>query len=446
MSYKIALLSEHASPLATIGGIDAGGQNIAVAELALHLTKLGHQVDVFTRWDDARQPQRVLWQAGIRVIHIQAGPLAPMAKEDLLPHMDEFAQGMIHFFRQQPQPYTLIHAHFFMSGYVACQIKQQLGIPFVVTFHALGEVRKRSQGTADRFPAERLSIEQQVIQQADATVALCPQDRDDLLELYGANPLRIATIPNGFNPHQFYPVDKPLARLLIGYDTTEPILLQLGRLVPRKGVDNVIQALGCLHRAYGIRARLLIVGGESYTPDPTLTPEIGRLTQLAIQEGVADWVSFTGCRKRDDLRYYYSAADVFVTTPWYEPFGITPLEAMACGIPVVGAAVGGIKSTVLDNETGFLVPPHKPNVLAAKLAVLLHHSKLRSILGKQATQHVQANYTWQHVAELTSALYEQVLTGQPLTSHQSQAAPEAILEPVVLSDLAQATGPIQDKR
>jgi len=433
MSYKIALLSEHASPLATIGGIDAGGQNIAVAELAMHLARMGHQVDVFTRWDDASQPQEVQWQMGIRVIHIQAGPVAQVAKEDLLPYMDEFAQGMITYFNQQLHPYSLVHAHFFMSGYVACQLKQRLGIPFVITFHALGEVRKRCQGTADRFPVERKAIEQLIIQHANAIVALCPQDHDDLVELYQANPARISTIPNGFNPLQFYPVDKPLARLLIGYDTTEPILLQLGRLVPRKGVDNVIQALGYLYREYGIRARLLIVGGESGTPDSKLTPEIGRLTQLAIQEGVAEWVSFTGCRKRDDLRYYYSAADVFVTTPWYEPFGITPLEAMACGTPVIGAAVGGIKCTVLDNETGFLVPPSKPKVLAAKLAVLLYHPKLRSLLGNQAIQHVQANYSWQHVAELTSRLYGQVLTGQPLPNHPSQT--EAILEPVVVSDL-----------
>ena len=432
MSYKIALLSEHASPLVAIGGIDAGGQNIAVAELALHLAKLGHQVDVFTRWDDPNQSQVVEWQSGVRVVHIQAGPVAPIAKEELLPHMDEFARRMIHFFKQS-QPYTLVHAHFFMSGYVAGKIKRQLGIPFVVTFHALGEVRKRCQGTADRFPAERTAIEQRVIQQADATIALCPQDRDDLMQLYGAKPARIATIPNGFNPRQFYPVDKLLARLLIGFDTTEPILLQLGRLVPRKGVDNVIQALGFLYREYGIRARLLVVGGESDTPDPTLTPEIGRLRQLAIDEGVDEWVVFTGSRKRDDLRYYYSAADVFITTPWYEPFGITPLEAMACGTPVVGAAVGGIKSTVLDNETGFLVPPQQPKPLAAKLAVLIHSRKLRSLMGKQAVRHVQANYTWERVAELTSTLYADVLAGKPLSNRPLQVQPDSSRGTVVSS-------------
>ncbi|WP_420147378.1 glycosyltransferase [Spirosoma sp.] len=433
MSHKIALLSEHASPLATIGGIDAGGQNIAVAELALHLAKLGHQVDVFTRWYDASQPQVIEWQTGVRVIHIQAGPVASIPKEELMPHMDEFAQRMIHFFKQQTRPYSLVHAHFFMSGYVACQIKQQLEIPFVVTFHALGKVRKRYQADSDRFPEDRDAIEQCVIQQANATIALCPQDREDLIQLYQVTPAQITLIPNGFNHQQFYPVDKALARLLIGCETTEPILLQLGRLVPRKGVDNVVQSLATLHREYGIRARLLIVGGDSTQPDPTLTPEIGRLMELARQIGVEQWVTFTGSRNRDDLRYYYSAADVFVTTPWYEPFGITPLEAMACGTPVVGSAVGGIKHTVLDNETGFLVPPNQPKALAAKLAALLFNRKLRLLLGNQAVSHVQANYTWQRVAELTAVLYEQILAWALPTTYPSTLSPIATLKPAATS-------------
>lgn len=435
MNLKIALLSEHASPLALVGGTDAGGQNIAVAELAQHLAQAGHCVDIFTRWDHSELAEVINWQAGVRVIHIQAGPIAPLPKEELMPHMDEFARNMIRVINEQPIAYDLVHAHFFMSGYVACQIKEQVGIPFVITFHALGQVRKQMQGSSDRFPANRCFIEKQVIEQANAVVALCPQDHDDLVRLYGANPDRLATIPNGFNPNQFYPVDKQLARLMIGQDTSEPVILQLGRLVPRKGVDNVIRALGHLKRHYRMVARLLIVGGDSEVPSIDITPEIGRLQLLAHDEGVAEWVTFTGCRKREELRYYYSAADVFVTTPWYEPFGITPLEAMACGTPVVGAAVGGIKSTVLDNETGFLVSPNRPDALAAKLAVLLHSRKLRTLLGEEAVRHVQENYTWQHVAQQTCALYEQILAGKPVLNRKALLISNPLDAPLKLGAL-----------
>ncbi|MFD2569845.1 glycosyltransferase family 4 protein [Spirosoma soli] len=428
MKWRLALISEHASPLALVGGVDAGGQNIAVAELAYHLAKLGYGVDVFTRWDDANLPETVEWKPGVRVVHVQAGPTTFVPKEELLCYMDEFTENAIRFIDRQTDPYKLIHAHFFMSGLVAANIKRSLGIPFVVTFHALGEVRKQIQGSCDQFPPERFTIEQRVICEADALVALCHQDREDLVNLYEADRAKIFTIANGFNPDEFYPIDKPLARIVLGLDPAEPVILQLGRMVPRKGVDNVVRALGHLRRAYGMVARLLIVGGESDLPDPDLTPEIGRLQELAKEEGVEQWVTFTGRRQRETLRYYYSAADVFVTTPWYEPFGITPLEAMACGTPVVGSAVGGIKQTVLDGETGFLVPANDPQALAAKLAALLYSKKLRLVMSEEAIQHVQDNYTWFEIAHQTANLYELVLSGQltPAKMQRRTMLPSAI--------------------
>lgn len=417
MIRKIAVISEHASPLAVVGGIDSGGQNIAVAELTQHLAQLGYQVDVFTRWNNAETPEVVNWRPGVRVVHIKAGPVEFVPKEQMLGFMDEFTENTIHFFRRQSgadtkPPYQLIHAHFFMSGLVAANIRRALCIPFVVTFHALGEIRRLCQGAGDQFPAERFYIEQRVINEADGVVALCPQDRDDLITHYGAEPQKLTIIPNGYNPDEFYPIDTQLARVVLGLDPQEPVILQLGRMVPRKGVDTVIRALGCLRREYGITARLLIVGGDGDTPDPAQTPELGRLQQIANDEGVTDWVTFTGRRGREALRYYYNAADVFVTTPWYEPFGITPLESMACGTPVIGSAVGGIKHTVLDNETGFLVPPNDPKALATKLAALLYSRKLRTMLGEEAIQHVRENYTWLCVAKHTAALYEKVISGQ----------------------------------
>ena len=437
MNRKIAVISEHASPLAIVGGVDAGGQNIAVAELAQHLVKLGHEVDVFTRRDDESLPEIVQWRPSVRVIHIKAGPVSFIPKEEMLGYMDEFTEHTIRFFTRERaihpnRTYPLIHAHFFMSGLVAANIRRALQIPFVVTFHALGEVRRLCQGDSDRFPAERFYIEQRVISEADAVVALCPQDRDDLIMHYAANPEKIVIIPNGFNPDEFYPIDTQLARVVLGMDPTEPVILQLGRMVPRKGVDNVIRALGLLRRLYGIMARLLVVGGDSEAPDPYQTPEIARLRQIAEDEGVTDWVTFTGRRGRETLRYYYSAADVFVTTPWYEPFGITPLEAMACGTPVIGSAVGGVKHTVLDNETGFLVPPNDPRALAAKLAALLYNRKLRTLLSEEAIQHVQENYTWLRVAQQTNALYESVIREQTqpetaLTRPVTDRAPEAVV-------------------
>jgi glycosyltransferase involved in cell wall biosynthesis len=412
MNKRIALISEHASPLAAIGGVDAGGQNIAVAELAKELAQLGYSIDVFTRLSSPTEPDVVQWHPQIRIIHVKAGACHYLPKEVLLPHMSEFAENMALFIRQQNLSYAVIHAHFFMSGLVALTLKQELLIPVVITFHALGLVRRNSQGNNDGFPIERIAIEKRIMQEADGLIALCPQDSDDLVMYYGADPAKITVIPNGYNPTDFYPVKQNLARQAIGIDPHEPTILQLGRLVPRKGIDNVIRALAILQQQHGQSAHLLIVGGDSRVPDSNKTPEIGRLQQLAKDIDVADQVTFVGSRSRDELKQYYSASDVFVTTPWYEPFGITPLEAMACGTPVIGSAVGGIKHTVLPHKTGYLVPPNDPSALAARLALLLSNSPLRKQFGETAIRHVRAGYTWQYVAQQTADLYSLLYNGR----------------------------------
>jgi D-inositol-3-phosphate glycosyltransferase len=301
-----------------------------------------------------------------------------------------------------------VHANFFMSALVAADLKRVCGVPFVVTFHALGRVRRAHQGDADDFPEARLAIEDRVVAEADRVIAECPQDEADLLGLYGADPSRLVTIPCGFDPAEFWPVGKRRARSALGLDPDERVILQLGRMVPRKGVDNVIRGLARLRQDHGIACRLLVVGGASETPDPAATPEIGRLLGVAESEGVADQVTFVGSRGRDTLRYYYSAADVFVTTPWYEPFGITPVEAAACGTPIVGAAVGGIKTTVVDGETGYLVPPRDPDALADRLARLFRHPELMQLLGHQAARRANALFTWEKVAASVSRVYDGV--------------------------------------
>jgi glycosyltransferase involved in cell wall biosynthesis len=191
-------------------------------------------------------------------------------------------------------------------------------------------------------------------------------------------------------------------------DPEEKIILQLGRMVPRKGIDNVIRALGFMRREHNLRARLLIVGGESDVPDPGITPEIGRLQRLAAAEGTDDLVTFAGRSSREKLHYYYSAADVFATTPWYEPFGITVLESMACGTPVIGSDVGGIKSTIIDGKTGFLVPPDNPAMLAERMAQLLSDDKLMMYFRENGMRHVHQNYTWMRATHLTADMYERI--------------------------------------
>jgi glycosyltransferase involved in cell wall biosynthesis len=188
--------------------------------------------------------------------------------------------------------------------------------------------------------------------------------------------------------------------------TSDPVVVYVGRMLPRKDVRNLVRAAAILIRRDALPLRLLLVGGETEHPDPRATPEIGVLVELTEKLGIRDRVTFTGKRQPEQLRNYYGAGDVAVTTPWYEPFGLTPLEAMACGRPVVGSAVGGIRFTVDHGVTGLLVPPRDPEALAAALRTLLAKLELRTRMGQAARRRVEREFTWPVVAERTAALYE----------------------------------------
>jgi D-inositol-3-phosphate glycosyltransferase len=409
MNRRIAMISEHASPLATLGGVDAGGQNVYVGQLARNLARFGYEVDIFTRRDSEVLPESIEWSPGVHIVHVPAGPAEAVPKEELLPYMAEFADWMVRYCRRQRRGYDLAHANFWMSGLVAAQLKRRIHLPFVITFHALGRVRRLHQKDADHFPDERMAIEDRLVAEADRVLAECPQDEEDLIQLYNADPTRVTIVPCGFDRSEFWPMSKELVRVSLGLAPDEKVILQLGRLVPRKGVDNVIQAIARLKADQGIDARLLVVGGDTDDPDAAPTPEMLRLRKIAHDEGLDDRVVFVGRRNRENLKYFYSAADIFVSTPWYEPFGITPIEAMACGTPVVGSNVGGIKFTVRDGETGYLVPPNDPGALAERIAHLYRHPKLLSVYRQQAIRRANDLFTWEKVAAAVAEVYEEVL-------------------------------------
>lgn len=409
MKRKIAFISDHASPLAILGGTDSGGQNVYVAETAYELQNLGYEIDIFTRRENKDIDEIVMYNTGIRVIHVTAGPKKPIPKEEIFQYMPAFCKEVLGFIDKQDDQYDLIHAHFWLSGMVALKIKETLNIPFVITFHALGYIRRLYQGSSDKFPEIRIEIEKKIVREADYVIAECPQDRLDLLDHYGADDSKITIIPCGFNPKDFFQIDKNYAKAKIGMEENHKIILQLGRIVPRKGIDNVIKAFSKIANQDKL-LRLVIVGGDK--TDSQTVKEIERLKTLCSDLKISEQVIFVGNKPREDLKYYYSAADIFVSTPWYEPFGITPLESMACGTPVIGSRVGGIKYTVQHNDTGYLVPPKDPDKLSKAILKILNDTELRLKMGQKAIDHVHKYFSWAAVANALSDLYHNVIENQ----------------------------------
>ena len=407
---RLAVISEHASPLAALGGQDSGGQNVYVAELARCLGAMGHRVDVFTRRDEVLLPTVVPFKRGVRVVNLPAGPAELVPKDDLFPLMGEFRDAFYRFAKEEPAAYDLVHANFWMSGWVACEAKRDLGLPFAQTFHALGEIKKREQGAADTSPPERRVAEDRILEEADRVLATCPAEVEELTVLYDADPARLTLVPCGVDARKFRPADRSKARERLGLPDG-PTIVYVGRLVPRKGVDTLIEAFALLPEH--LDARLVIVGGE---PGVEISPETARLSALAGKLKVRERVTFTGSQPQGELRRYYSAADVAVTVPHYEPFGMTPLEAMACATPVVGSRVGGIKTSVADGKTGYLVPPKDPEALAGRLLRLLSDESLRERLGRAARRRIKEHYTWERVARLAAAAFSEVAAGAPRIS------------------------------
>jgi D-inositol-3-phosphate glycosyltransferase len=415
---RVAMVSEHASPVALLGGADAGGQNVYVDELSRGLSARGIDVDVFTRRDSPHAPEIVDWAPGVRVINLDAGPEAPLSKDDLWPLMPSFRDAFLRFILRNGVRYDLLHGNFWMSGWVVAELRRSLAVPAVQVFHATGLTKRRCQGAADTSPANRIETERRIMREVDRVVAQCPNEHDELVDGYGTSPSKIELIPAGVNTERFRPIERVESRRRIeaslGIDPDDLVLVYVGRMLPRKDIRNVLRAFALLVERWGEGQppqglKLLLVGGETTEPDPSATPEIGELQRLGADLGIAEHVRFTGQRQPETLRNYYGAGDVVVTTPWYEPFGLTPLEGMACGRPVVGSAVGGIPFTVDDGVTGRLVPPRDPHALARCLEDLLLDAPGRERMGAAARARVERRFTWSVTADRTASLLRTLL-------------------------------------
>ncbi|MGP3633257.1 glycosyltransferase [Streptomyces sp. 24-1644] len=391
---RIALVSEHASPLAEPDGPDAGGQNVHVAQLAGHLARRGHDVTVYTRRDRTGTPTMVRTSDGVKVVHVPAGPPTAVPKDELLVWMPDFGAYLSRMWRlARPD---VVHAHFWMSGLASLTGAREAGIPVVQTYHALGTVKRRYQGTEDTSPHERVDLESRIGREADRIIATCADEVIELVAM-GVPRGRISVVPCGVDTTHFVPAGArpPGAPYR---------LLSVGRLVPGKGFERAIKALAAVPNA-----ELLIAGG----PEPPLLvadPEAERLRKIAAEHGVTERVRLLGRVPLDMMPQLMSSADLLLSLPRYEPFGIVPVEAMACGTPVLATAVGGHLDTVVDGVTGTLVPPVEipGHDLAATIRSLLDDPARRARYGAAGRTHVLARYTWDEVADGVVRVYAQL--------------------------------------
>ena len=403
MKLTVAMLSVHTCPLAALGGKETGGMNVYVRQVACELGRMGVHVDVFTRSQNPTIPRVVELGPGARVVHLPAGPEAPMARAAVHAHLEQFATGVEEFALDQGLAYDLIHSHYWLSGVAGLRLRETWGAPLVQMFHTLGRLKNSvAQSDAELEPTLRLDEEARIVAQADRVVAANVVERAHLVWHYGARTERIAVIPCGVDTDLFQPMDPAKAKDLLELPP-DPMLLYVGRLQPIKGLDTLLEAMTMVPEP----ARLLIVGGEQDARESAHGAALrGSLAALGLERRV----HFLSAQPQRRLRLFYAAADATVVPSHYESFGMVALEAMACGSPVVASRVGGLPSTIRDGVTGFLVGEGDVVDLTDRLGELLEDGDLRARLGAEGVRWA-AGHRWPCVAEAICREYADL---QPL--------------------------------
>jgi len=410
---RIAMLSLHTCPLATLGGKDTGGMNVYVRDLTKALGRRGVGVDVFTRSQDEHIPH-ILHDLGYgnRVIHIPSGPEYPIPKPRLTDTIPEFVERVQEFAASKGIRYDLIHSHYWLSGLAALKLRQIWDIPIIHMFHTLAEIKNR----VARFPEEttsdlRLEAERRLVAETDRIIAPTQAELAHLQWLYRADSKRIVIVPPGVDTARFYPIARDEAIEFIGSPAKSCRLLYVGRIEPLKGIDTLFEAMALIKNEGFFDNHplcLAVIGGDPGASKEEMTREMERLQKLCASLGIGDITMFLGKQDQDTLQYYYSAADVVIVPSFYESFGLVALEAMASGTPVVASETGGLVHLVKNGETGYHVPAGNPQALAQRLIALLENDELLVQLGAQAAEYAK-EFSWSIIVDQIIELYAVVL-------------------------------------
>ena len=398
---RAAVLSLHTSPLAQPGTGDSGGMNVYVRELVAALSQAGVECCVFVRRSDAEAPVVVDVEPGFRVVHVDAGPV-DLAKEDLPEILPAYIAGVEEWLRREPA--DVIHANYWLSGLAGHELKHRLDLPLVSTFHTLARVKAEN---GDPEPERRAEAEASIIGCSDVICASSTTEESQLAALYDAPADRIEIVPPGVDHAFFSPGDQRGARSALGLGE-EPVLLFVGRVQPLKRLGMAVDVLSRIERQ---DATLVVVGGPSGTQGEI---ELARVRDQAASLGVADRIRWVAPVPHHLLSTYYRAADVCLVPSRSESFGLVALEAAACGIPVVAAAVGGLRSIVEHGRTGFLVEGGDPAYFGAYVDEVLGSPMLAAELGRAAAERGRT-FTWSTTAARLRRLYADLATRAPVT-------------------------------
>lgn len=411
----ICMISYHTCPLASEEGKETGGMNVYVLELAKQLAALGHFVDVFTRSQEPENPPIVQVTERFRVMHILAGPQQTIAKKSLIQYIPEFIENVNLFCRTEKLSYDVMHCHYYMSGTAGIELRKTLAkpgkiLPLISTFHTLALMKNLvARGELETEDHSRIDTELEIVKESNLIVAPSESDASYLEYLYDADPNKVTVIPPGVDTKVFRPIPKIKARTFVGASNEEKIVMFVGRIEPLKGIDMLMYAIKVVNKDQpALPLKLYIVGGDISQDVSLWSAELKKLEKLRKLLRIPDVVKFVGQKPQHELASYYNAADIVVMPSHYESFGMTALEAMTCGVPVITTNVAGISSLIDERKKALLTSVNNPLLLASQIEYLLTHPKTHAEISAELKEKVNT-LEWKNVAEQISEVYRSCL-------------------------------------
>lgn len=403
---RIALISVHGDPAIEIGREEAGGQNVYVRQVGEALSQLGWQVDMFSRKISVEQEDIVQHNSRCRTIRLTAGPVEFVPRDNGFKYLPEFVEQLLKFQKETGFKYELVHTNYWLSSWVGLQLKQIQGSKQVHTYHSLGIVKYNTIENIPLVASQRLAVEKEVLETAEKIVATSPQEKQHMKTLVSQQG-NIDIIPCGTDIRRFGSVDRETARAKLEIEPDAKVVLYVGRFDPRKGIETLVRAVR-ESQFFGDENLKLIIGGGS-TPGNSDGRERDRIEGIVNELGMGECTVFPGLLKQEILPTYYAAADVCVIPSHYEPFGLVAVEAMACGTPVIASDVGGLQFSVVNENTGLLVPPQDVAAFSNAIDRILGNSEWRAELGKSGKRRVMSKFSWDGVASQLDSLYTELL-------------------------------------
>ena len=411
MPWEISFLSLHGDPLALSDTLQHGGHTVCINDLARYLGALGLKIDVYSRQENEGHPSQEEYSRGTRVIRIPIGPSREIPAKDAIRYLKEIAAWIPSYQIKHGLHYQLVHSHHYLSGPVGIHLKNLWGIPFVHTFHSLSVVEEELLGPGNRSSEIRYKFEKLICSNADRIIAANDQEKLDLVELYQVDPENISIIPCGVNLDVFQSLPQRESRQEIAFPDDVFLITYVGGLERSKGLDTLLKAMQLIDNPV---IQAVIVGGP-----PSDKPFLSRadLSREPFQQyitmvdeyGLEKQVTFTGGKPQEELPIYYSAGDITVVPSYYEPSGLTAIEALACGSSVIASRISGLMSIVQENRVGALFKPGSAEQLAEKIKIFYDQPQVNTELRKNTRPYIEENFSWQPIAKALAGVYEELL-------------------------------------